>query len=226
MAQREGLIDGTTLPEIEKAIAEMTATYRRRRQAGRRLAEIIAGARQNISVDFATYFAVINQRSIEEAVGERLRKVGYYNEMFGGLGPHSIGEPVLVTNHTMVREMGIVGSFTEDPQPVRYTVGASSSGDRWGSIELALRDLKMPEGSAQPTFSETVRPLAIAQEISYHHTDGENIVTDNVFKTKLYLGRRGVQEWVDIKFPGVGDTHVAPLLDALAVGSTCLTLPR
>jgi hypothetical protein len=221
MASGEGRVDGSEFPEIDEMVSEMTATYHRRREAGRKLAEIIAATRQDVLVDFATYFAVINQRSLEEAEGERLRKVGYYNEIFSGLNPDDVGEPVLITNHTMVREMGVVGSFSEQPQPVRYTVGAASNGDRWGKIELAFKRLQMPhEETGEAMILEEVEPLAIADEISYQHVDGENIVTDIVFRTKLYIGRQGVQNWVDIKFPGVGDGHVAPLLKALENGST------
>lgn len=223
MTQRGGLVDGTIFPDIQAQVAEMTTTYHRRREAGRKLAEIIAGTGQEVTVDFATYFAVINQRSLEEAEGERLRKVGYYSEIFGGLSSDDVGEPVLVTNHTLVREMGVIGSFTEELTPVRYRVGANGNGDRWGKIELAFRELHIPDPNRpNPYLSETTVPLAIADEISYQHNDRENIVTDNVFKTILYIGRQGVQRWIDIKLPGVGDEYVTPLFKAMEESSIAI----
>lgn len=202
--------------EIQEQVIEMATTYERRLAAGQKLAEIIAGAGRKVSVDFATYFALINQLSVEEARGECHRKIGYYNEMFGDLSPEDVGEPVLITSLTMLHKMGMIGSFTEEPNPVRYRVGADNEGNRWGKIELAFRELQIPPTYAtKPTFSERVKPVVIADETAHRRHEGQNISTDSAFRTKLYIGRQGVQEWVDIKFPGVGDKAVESLMEAL-----------
>jgi hypothetical protein len=220
MAIKENFIDGMSNPDIQAQVSEMAEAYERRLAAGRKLAELIAGLGREVSVDFATYFAHINQLSLEEAKGEHDRKIGYYYEMFNGVTPENVGEPVLITSLTLVHEMGMIGSFTEGPNPIRYIVGANSEGNRWGRIELAFRELEItPTSATKPTFSEKVKPVAVADETAHRRHEGRNISTDRAFRTKLYIGQQGVQEWVDIKFPGIGDTYVEPLMEALEVQS-------
>ena len=223
MAHRESFVDGANNPDIQTQVAEMVAAYERRLAAGQRIAEIIATGGREASVGFAAYFAFMDQHSLEEARGEKLRKVGYYSEMFNGLSADDVGEPVLITSIGMLQRMGRIGSFTEEPNPVRYVVGADHEGNRWGRIELAFRELWIPQTYVdKPTFSDTTVPVAIADQTAHRRTDGENIVTDSAFRTKLYIGRQGLQEWVDTKLGNVGDKAVAPLMEALEVktGST------
>lgn len=217
MPDKEGFFDGINDPDIQASVMEMAVAYERRVEAAERLAHMIAVVGGRVNVDFATYFAHINQISIGEARAERHRKVGYYNELFGGLMPEDVGEPVLVTSLTMLEEMGMIGSFSEQEQvPIEYNVGTNKDGHRWGKINLAFRRLeKPPEYESRPSFSRTVRRRVITDEKAHRHPGGENISTDSRFRTKLYIGQQGVQNWVDIKFPGVGDKAVEPLMEAL-----------
>jgi hypothetical protein len=200
--------------EIQAQVAEMSAAFERRLAAGQKLSELIAGLGK-VEVDFTTYFAHINQLSLEEARAERHRKLGYYQEMLNGISPATVGEPVLVTSLTMLHEMGLVGSFSEEPKPVRYVVGVDNEGNRLGKIELAFKQLHIPQtDDAKPAFSERVQSLPIADETA-HYRYNENISTDRLFRTKLYIGQQGVQKWVETKFPGIGDDAVEPLFKAL-----------
>ena len=203
--------------EIRALVAVMGATYERRLDVASEMTALIASADEDIEVDMPTYFAHLNQLSLGEALGEGHRKAHYYAEMLNGLKPDDVGEPVLVTAIKMLEEMGVVGSFSEEPQPVRYTVGAEDEGNRWGRIELALRKVEMPHSeSRKPAIAELVTPIAVNQETA-HRRHGENTRTDGAFGTKLYVGRIGVQRWVESKFAGVGDKAVEPLMDALGI---------
>src|SRR3990167_10288609 len=109
MARKESLMDGANNPGIQTQVAEMVAAYERRLTAGQRIAEIIAASGREASVGFAAYFAFMDQHSLEEARGEKLRKVGYYNEMFNSLSADDVGEPVLITSIGMLERMGRIG---------------------------------------------------------------------------------------------------------------------